>query len=157
MTKCTGMLVTALTLFVSTPTAIHAQDEAGALAAVERIFEGMRTANSATVAQLFAVDARFAVLNARDGPAAVAVQSVDGWIQSIGGSEGRWNEQIYDVDVRVDGSMASIWAPYTFYLDGAIRHCGVNSIELLYDAGGWKVTQLSDTRHTENCPDPLGR
>ena len=157
MTKCAGILVTALTLVASAPATVHAQDEAGAFAAVERIFEGMRTADSAMVAQLFAVDARFAVLNARDGPAAVAVQSVEGWIRSIGGSEGRWNEQIYDVDVRADGTMASIWAPYTFYLDGAIRHCGVNSIELLYAAEGWKVTQLSDTRHTENCPDPLGR
>ena len=132
MPKCGGMLVATLTLFVSTPTAVHAQDEAGALAAVERIFEGMRTANSEMVTEVFAIDARFAVLSARDGPAAVAVQSVD-------------------------GGMASIWAPYTFYLDGAIRHCGVNSIELLYEAEGWKVTQLSDTRRTENCPDPLGR
>ncbi|MDA0327831.1 MAG: hypothetical protein O2958_02280 [Gemmatimonadetes bacterium] len=52
--------------------------------------------------------------------------------------------------------MASIWAPYTFYLNGAVRHCGINSIELLRDREGWKVTQLSDTRRTENCPDPLG-
>lgn len=151
------MLVAALTLAGGAPTTMHAQDEAGALIAVERIFEGMRTANSEMVREVFAVDARFAVLSARDGPATVAIRSVDGWIDSIGDSEGRWNEQIYDVDVRVDGNMASIWAPYTFYLDGAVRHCGINSIELLHDAEGWKVTQLSDTRRPENCPDPLGR
>ena len=156
MTKCGGMLVAALTVMVSAPTTAYSQDEAGALAAVERIVEGMRAANSAMVTDVFAVDARFAVLNSVDGPAAVAVQSVDRWIESIGGSEGRWNEQIYDVDVRVNGGMASIWAPYTFYLDGAIRHCGVNSIELLHDAEGWKVTQLSDTQRTDDCPDPLG-
>ena len=62
-----------------------------------------------------------------------------------------------DLDINVDGDMASAWVPYTFYFDGAVRHCGINSIELLRDADGWKVTQLSDTRRTENCPDPLGR
>ncbi len=156
MTKCGGILITALTFVVSAATTVHAQDEAGALAAVEQMFEGMRAANSEMVMEVFAVDARFALLSARDGPATVTVQSVDGWIRSIGGSDGRWNEQIYDVDTRVDGDMASIWAPYTFYLDGTIRHCGVNSIELLHGTEGWKVTQLSDTRRTEMCPDPLG-
>ena len=29
-------------------------------------------------------------------------------------------------------------------------------LELLRDAEGWRITQLSDTRRTENCPDPLG-
>ncbi len=44
----------------------------------------------------------------------------------------------------------------TFYRDGEISHCGINSIELLRDADGWKVTQISDTRKREGCPDPLG-
>jgi putative lumazine-binding protein len=134
-----------------------AQDEAGALAAVEQVFEGMRTANAEMVREVFSPEARFAVLDARDGPAAIRSRSVDGWIDAIGGSAGSWNEQIYNVEVKVDGAMASIWTPYTFYLDGEILHCGVNSIELLHDADGWKVTQLSDTRREGDCPDPLGR
>ena len=43
-----------------------------------------------------------------------------------------------------------------FYLDGVPDHCGVNSIELLRDQGGWKITQLSDTRRDgPHCPDLL--
>ncbi len=117
-----------------------AQDETGALAAVDRIFEGMRTADADMVRALFASDARFAMLDTRAQPTSVRVQSV-----------------VYDVEAHVDGSMASVWAPYTFYLDGEISHCGINSIELLHDAEGWKVTQISDTRRREGCPDPLGR
>jgi len=81
---------------------------------------------------------------------------VDGWLNAIGGSEGSWDERVYDVEVQVDGNMASVWAPYTFYLNGEISHCGINSIKLLHDADGWKVTQLSDTRHEGECLDPLG-
>jgi hypothetical protein len=40
-------------------------------------------------------------------------------------------------------------APYTFYLEGKIRHCGVDAIELLLDASGWQITQLSDTQRRE--------
>jgi len=140
----------------TTPTPAVAQGDAGPMAAVEQIFEGMRTANPGMVREVFAPDARFAVLDRRDGPARLAVQGVDGWIAAIGESGGQWNEQIYDVVVHIDRDMASIWAPYTFYLDGGLRHCGINSIELLRGADGWRVTQLSDTRQTEDCPDPLG-
>jgi hypothetical protein len=123
-------------------------------AAIDRIFEGMRTAAPEMVRAVFAPDARFAMVGGDAG--GVSVQSVEGWLSAIGSSESRWDERVYDVEVKVDGEMASAWAPYTFYLDGAVRHCGINSIELLRDASGWKVTQISDTRRTEGCPDPLG-
>ena len=136
---------------------LGAQDgEAAVEEAIMRLFEGMHTANPEMVRAVFAPDARFAVISARNGPAVIMAQTVDAWIEAIGDSGGRWDEQVYDLDISVDGDMASAWVPYTFYLDGAVRHCGINSIELLRDADGWKVTQLSDTRRTENCPDPHG-
>jgi hypothetical protein len=52
--------------------------------------------------------------------------------------------------------MAHVWAPYTFYLGGKWNHCGVDSFELLKVNGAWKLTQLSDTRKRDGCPDPLG-
>jgi len=130
--------------------------EAAVETAIMQVFECIHTANPEMVRGVFTPGARFAVISTENGTAAIASQTVDGWIQAIGNSEGSWDEQVYDLDIDVDGGMASAWVPYTFYLDGAVRHCGINSIELLRDADGWKVTQLSDTRRTENCPDPLG-
>lgn len=156
MKKDAATLAAIALIAATAPTPAAAQGDAGPMAAVEQIFEGMRTANPGMVREVFAPDARFAVLDRRNGPARLAVQGVDGWIAAIGESGGQWNEQIYDVVVHIDRDMASIWAPYTFYLDGGLRHCGINSIELLRGADGWKVTQLSDTRQTEDCPDPLG-
>ncbi|MEE2900329.1 MAG: nuclear transport factor 2 family protein [Gemmatimonadota bacterium] len=154
------ILVSAILLIAPTTFApgLHAQDgEVGVRATIMQVFEGMHTANPEMVRAMFAPDARFAVISTRNGPAVIAAQAVDGWIEAIGQSGGSWDEQVYDLDIDVDGDMASAWVPYTFYLEGAVRHCGINSIELLRDADGWKVTQLSDTRRTENCPDPLGR
>lgn len=151
-----GIAVVVGAAWAGTPARAAAQDEAGARAAVEQVFEGMRTANPDMVRAVFADDARFAMIDRREGPPRVRVQSVDGWIDAIASSGGSWNEQIYDVRVTVDGDMASVWAPYTFYLNGGISHCGINSIELLHDGSGWKVTQISDTRRQADCPDPLG-
>ncbi|HUE76607.1 MAG TPA: hypothetical protein VMM83_01575, partial [Longimicrobiales bacterium] len=58
------------------------------------------------------------------------------------------------IAVRLDPPIASAWVPYTFYLDGELSHCGVNTIALLRTAAGWRITQLSDSRHREDCPDP---
>jgi hypothetical protein len=132
-------------------------DTRAPLAAVERMFEGMRTADSAMVRSVFAPGARFAMIDTRNTPAAIRFDTVGGWIAAIATSNRRWDEQIYDVQVRVDGNIAQVWAPYTFYLDKQVRHCGVNAIDLLRDGEGWKVTQLADTRRRENCPDPLKR
>jgi hypothetical protein len=95
--------------------------------------------------------ARFAVLSQQGGGPPIQFPAVDGWIAGVAGSQGRWDERITDVVIQVDGDMASAWTPYAFYLDGALRHCGVNSIELLRTADGWRITQLSDTRRTEGC------
>ena len=152
-----GTVIGVMVAFILlTPSGAPAQEAAGPRAAVDQLFEGMRTANADLVRDVLTPDARFAILSQRDGPVTVVSQTVEGWVRSIGTSEGRWDERVYDVDVRVDGPMASVWAPYTFYIDGEISHCGINSIELLRDAEGWKITQISDTRRRDGCPDPLG-
>lgn len=139
------------------PGIAHSQsaDEQAVLTVVRTMFDGMRSADSAAVRAVFAPGARFASVNARGGAAAIEYDTVDSWIRAIANSNRRWDEQLYDVQVKVDGNMALVWAPYTFYLDKAVRHCGVDAIALLKGASGWRVTQLSDTQRRENCPDPL--
>jgi hypothetical protein len=147
-------IVVALT--VVAPVEVRAQDASGPRAALDQLFLGMRMGNSAVAREVLAPDVRFAVIEVVDGVTSIESQTLDDFHRSVGVSGGAWNEQIYDVEVQVDDAMASVWAPYTFYLNGRISHCGINSIELLRDDGGWKITQISDTRRTERCPDPLG-
>ena len=141
------------------PATAHSQSDAekSVLATVHRVFEGMRTADSAMVRSTFATGARFASVDARATPVAVRFDTIDGWLSGVANSARRWDEQVYDVQVKVDGNMAHVWAPYTFYLDKAIRHCGINSLELLNDGSSWRITQLSDTRRREGCRDVLAK
>lgn len=134
---------------------LAAQDADGARAAVDQLFLGMRMGDADVARRVLAPGVRFASLEASGDSSAVAVETLDEFLRAVDVSGGAWNEQIYDVEVRVDDTVASVWAPYTFYLSGRISHCGVNSIELLRDSEGWKITQISDTQRMERCPDPL--
>jgi Periplasmic protein TonB, links inner and outer membranes len=121
------------------------------LRTVARLFEGMRTADSAMVRTTFAPGARFARVDMRQSPAAITYDTPDAWLAGVASSAKRWDERVHDVQVRVDAEMAQVWAPYTFYLDGTIRHCGVDAMELLRDASGWKITHLADTQRRDGC------
>jgi len=125
-------------------------------AAIERIFEGMRAADPDRVREVLADGMEFAVLDDTGETVTIRYVSPEGWLNAMAQSGGAWDEQVYDVQIRVDGNMGSAWVPYTFYANGEISHCGINSIEFLRDTEGWKATHLSDTRRTEDCPDPHG-
>jgi hypothetical protein len=125
--------------------------------AIRRMFDGMRAADSAQVRSVMAAGVRFASMDTRATPPGITYQPIDGWLSGVANSARRWDERLFDVQVRVDGAIAQVWAPYTFYLDGKIRHCGVDAVELLRDGSGWKITQLSDTQRREGCKEvPAG-
>ena len=130
-------------------------DEPAVLAVVQQVFDGMRASDSAKVRAQFAVGARFAMLDSRATPPRITYDSINGWLAALSRSANRWDEQIYDVQTRIDQGIAQVWAPYTFYLDKKVMHCGVNMCQLLKAPDGWKITQLSDSRKREGCPDPL--
>jgi hypothetical protein len=95
------------------------------------------------------------MVDARQSPPVMRYPTPDGWITAIGTSNRTWDEQIYDVVARVDGGIAHVWAPYTFYLNKAVRHCGVNTIDLIKVGDEWKITQIADSQRRDGCPDPL--
>lgn len=153
-----GLLVGMLVAMTPALAPLGAQaPEDAVVATVHRMFDGMRTADSAKVRAVFAAGARFASVDRRQTPPVMRYDAPDAWIAAIAASKGAWDEQIYDVQARVDAGIAHVWAPYTFYLDKAISHCGVNTIDLVKLGDEWKITQIADSRRRENCPDPLKR
>ena len=144
-------LMLALTVSTAGAQASPTLAEAEVLAVVNRIFDGMKEADSAKVRTAFAPGARFVTVGTRANPDTITYQAVDGWLAGIANSNKTWEEKLKNVRVVVDGNIASAWMDYTFHLNGALRHCGVDSIELVKVKGEWKITQLADTRRTTNC------
>ena len=60
-------------------------------------------------------------------------------------------ERMWNPEVRVRGTIATVWTPYDFWIDGKFSHCGIDAFMLVKVGVTWKITQLADSRRTEGC------
>jgi citrate lyase beta subunit len=146
------LLLAAATL---APRVSPAQDaeRASVLAAVQKVFDAMRTRDTALLSQAFDTTGRMVRINTRSTPPAVSLVHPAQFAASIlrAPAGDVWNERIYDPEVRIDGDIAQVWAYYTFHRNATFSHCGVDAFMLVKVAGAWKVTQLADSQRKEGC------
>ena len=133
------------------PAQAPTSDEAQILAVVNTLFDGMRKVDSAMVRPLFHAKARLITVDSRS-PGARIEESVEGFIQSVGRPRTElYDEQLSNVRVQIDGSLASVWADYKFFRNTTLNHCGVDHFLLVKEGGAWKIIELADTHRRENC------
>ncbi|GAA4045274.1 hypothetical protein GCM10022388_08320 [Flavobacterium chungnamense] len=61
-------------------------------------------------------------------------------------SDFKFEEKILNYSIQVDGTMAHVWTPYEFYINGKLSHSGVNAFTLYKENGIWKIIYCIDTR-----------
>jgi hypothetical protein len=152
-------LVIALAAFVALARPALAQqgasdaDRGAVLAVVQKVFDAMRTRNTALLRQAFDTSARMVGVSARGGPPVVRGMHFEQFGAAISKAPAGdvWNERIFDPEVRIDGDVAQVWAYYTFHRNQQFSHCGVDAFMLLKVGTEWKITQLADSRRTTGC------
>lgn len=135
-------------------TKVRAQTaQAEVRAIVDQLFTGMKTGDSSLVAKSFTADATLqSVSVAADGKVKADKDGIGGFVKAVGTPhQERWDERVYDLKIQVDGPMATVWAPYKFYLGEKFSHCGVNAFTLIKTESGWKIAGITDTRRKEGC------
>ncbi|HEX7119771.1 MAG TPA: nuclear transport factor 2 family protein [Longimicrobiales bacterium] len=152
-----SLAVAATLLLSATPVAAQTSDEHAVLEVVQRLFDGMRAADTAVVRGVFHPEARLIRAGVRNGHPAVSVSAIDGFLAALGGATDVWDERLYDPAVRIDGNLASVWAEYTFHRGDDFSHCGVDAFQLVRTENGWKIISLADTMRREGCEPLLGR
>ena len=151
MKKFSSVVVLALTCSSSIFAQAPKSPEAEVLAVVNAVFDGMRKSDTALVRAQFHPNVRMITVDPRN-PGARIEDSIDGWIQSIGRPRTEaLDEQLSNVRTQIDGSLASVWADYKFFLGTRLNHCGVDHFLLVKEGGAWKIIELADTRRRENC------
>jgi hypothetical protein len=130
--------------------------ERDVVATVQRIFDAMAACDAATIRTLTVAEGR--LFRIAPGAAAGArSSSLEEFSQQFTTCSRRFLERMWEPQVRVHKDIATLWAPYDFWLDGAFSHCGIDSFELVRTAGGWKLTGGIYTVEKEGCaPSPLG-
>jgi putative lumazine-binding protein len=135
------------------PAGARAQDadRAAILATVQKVFDAMRTRDTALLSQAF--DSSGKLVGVRPNATAVSLTAPSqfgaGIMRAPAGDV--WNERIFDPDVKIDGDVAQVWAYYTFHRNGTFTHCGVDAFMLVKVGATWKITQLADSRRTQGC------
>ena len=130
-------------------------------AAVVQVAEGLLRALSArdTVAARSFIVPGMTLVSMRDdrGTAGVArVQTDADFARSLAEGTERLLERMWSPVVQIYGGVATVAAPYDFHVDGKWSHCGTDVFTLLRTGTGWRITGLSYTVQTRDCPAAPG-
>ena len=141
------------------PAFVAAQDdaEAGAVAAVQALFDAMAARDAEAIDALLMEGAVFT--STVETPDGVQVRETSGadFAASIGQPGPALLERMWDPHVMIRGPLAVVWTPYDFHRDGEFSHCGIDAVSLVLSDGNWKISSIAYTVEREDCPpSPLG-
>ncbi|MEO0625502.1 MAG: nuclear transport factor 2 family protein [Bacteroidota bacterium] len=150
-----------LFLFCTPLLSLQAQSELESRAAVVQslhtLFDAMKQGDTTGMSAIFHPNAQLLTVSELfDGSKQLRKGSLDDFREGIAGAEPDiLVERLYQIEVRVDGDLATAWTPYRFEYQGAVSHCGVNSFQLVrsYETGVWQIVNIIDTRRRGDCPD----
>jgi hypothetical protein len=113
----------------------------------------MRRGDSTLVRRTLAPGAVFHGIGGRPGqPPALQTERISDFLKAVGTPHSEvWDERVQFSQVLIDAKLASVWAPYEFYLGSKFSHCGYDSFQLVKLADGWKIAHIIDTRRKEKC------
>lgn len=119
---------------------------------VDALFDAMRAGDSTAVRSVFTPDAQLHSTGVREGEPYRRTIPADRFVEAVGTPhEETWDEKIWDVEVRVDDPLATVYTRFAFYLGDEFSHCGVNAFHLHRTAEGWKIFHVADTRREDRC------
>ena len=145
------MLIFITALITKNSDAQTAEDSVKAV--VKQLFDGMKNSDAEMIRSAFADSAILQnIVRDKQGKMIIENDKVDEFAKLISGlKKGAADEQIVFETIKIDGPLAIVWAPYKFYFDGQFSHCGVDSFQLVFINGQWKIQYLIDTRRKQPC------
>jgi Putative lumazine-binding len=117
---------------------------------VINLFTAMKNADAELLKSVFAENAILQTIT-KDG---VKNENLKDFIASVSKmAQDDLDERITIEGIHIDGDLASVFTPYSFYYKGKFSHCGANSFQLARQNGEWKIQYVIDTRRKDNCKE----
>lgn len=148
-------LAAALTL--SLPLALQAQapasatDQEAVLAVVDRFMLAISSNDFAALASL-RLDGSVNTVERPAKPGATATLVTRRPFQGSTPKPGAYRERYWDPIVHVRGSLAMVWTPYEFWIEGKTSHCGIDVFEMVKEDGAWRIGNMMWTVEPDACP-----
>jgi len=137
---------------VATVTAAGQSDQQAVKTVLTRLFDGMRTRDTALMHSTV-VPSTILERTSATGELGEPIQ-MSRFIERVGQGTGPGgNEQIKDPKIEIDGPLASVWTYYTYTPGGQTKvdHCGVDAFLLRKGSDGWKIFHIADSSRNEGC------
>ncbi|MES2059206.1 MAG: nuclear transport factor 2 family protein [Pseudomonadota bacterium] len=126
-------------------------DEAAVMAPINAAFAGISARDQAAIlAQLRPNGTATVLMEKPDGTRTVRNMPIAAYAEASAGTE-RYEERMTDPAIEIDGAMAMVWGPYTFSIDGTVRHCGFQHFDLVQEEGRWKIQNVTWSVRTTGC------
>jgi hypothetical protein len=142
-------LLTTLLISCVLPAFTQASEEEDAVAAVQRLFDGMAAHDAQRIRSLMLPDARLYSVRDKAPPSS---RTADEFVTQIAASNNNLLERFTRrANILIRGRIAQVWGEYEFLRDGKFTHCGVDSVSLFKTAEGWKIAAITYTVETTGC------
>ncbi|MCZ2459962.1 MAG: nuclear transport factor 2 family protein [Chitinophagales bacterium] len=122
-------------------------------AVINKMFIAMKGSDAETLRMCFSDNTVFQTITYdKTGNLVVSHESVNDFIESVSKlPEGSADERVSFETIKIEGPLAMVWAPYTFYYNGQFSHCGMDSFQVVRFNDGWKIQYIIDTRRKQGC------
>ena len=137
-------------LFVFTQSS---NDREAVLQVVQTFFDTMTARDVERAREILVPQGRFHAMRSGSEPRSLSNEE---YLAQLQASKQTMRERIWNPEVRVHGSIAAVWAPYDFWIDGKFSHCGVDAFDLIKTDKGWKLAGGTYTIESKCEPSPLG-
>jgi hypothetical protein len=140
---CKSLVTTAVVIsavFAMSPVRADTGEEKAVLAPIQALFDGM--AKYDRDAMLAPVQPEGSVALLRDGK--VIRMTLGDFANHIKPGKDKIQERIHDPLIRIDGDIAMVWAPYEFLINGQVKHCGTDVVNLVRIEGRWLIAGIAD-------------
>jgi hypothetical protein len=116
----------------------------GIPAALDAAITGPADKDRACMKALFIPEARMMFVSlGSDGAPTYRLETLDEWIVRVKArGHAMLEEKQLKFNIERSGNIAHVWSTYTLQSDGKPVARGINSIQAIKEAGGWRVTGI---------------
>jgi len=128
----------------------------GIPAAIDTAISGPADKDRACMKALFIPEARLMFVSiGADGVPSYTIQTLDDWIARVKTrGHAMLEEKQLKFHIEHYGNIAHVWSSYVLHSDGKQVARGINSIQAIKEAGGWRVTSIMVQAESATAPLP---
>jgi hypothetical protein len=126
------------------------ENEKAVLQTVDLLFEAIHKRDTSLASSILHPDGRFVAMTENGRYIAMSHKE---YIHNLAKGKGKAVERYWDAEVHIRGHIATVWAPYDFYVNDQFSHCGIDALDLVKIEGKWIIVGGIFTVEKNSCED----